>query len=199
MIILLIGRAGMNTQKIIQRRQLVIDPKFQYSLIMKFVIFVTIVLIASVALLVFTYNKFASVALPVSSDTGGVVTFGTTQIIGLSQFIWPVMLLSVIISGVVMCIFGLFLSHKMAGPAYRLRKDIAKMANGDLERKISLREKDYFQSIATDMDYLRQQWHDSILEMKEINERLNDVADDEQKELSGRLNTILSDLFKTVS
>ena len=199
-IVMFIKEAGMNTTTTIQRRQLVIDPKFQYGLIIKLIILVTIALIASLVLLAFVYSKFANIALPVSVETGGVVSFDATQFINLSELVWPVVLLSVIVSGVVTYIFGLFFSHKMAGPVYRLRNDIAEMTEGDLERKVSLREKDYFQLLATDINSLRQHWHDSILDMKTINKKLNDVSDnDEQKKLLGRFNTILSDLLKTVS
>ena len=199
-IVMFIKEAGMNTTTTIQRRQLVIDPKFQYGLIIKLIILVTIALIASLVLLAFVYSKFANIALPVSVETGGVVSFDATQFINLSELVWPVVLLSVIVSGVVTYIFGLFFSHKMAGPVYRLRNDIAEMTEGDLERKVSLRKKDYFQLLATDINSLRQHWHDSILDMKTINKKLNDVSDnDEQKKLLGRFNTILSDLLKTVS
>ncbi len=189
----------MNTTTTMQRRQLVVDPKFQYGLIIKFVILVTIVLVASIALLAFVYSKFANIALPVSVETGGVVSFGATQFINLSELIWPVMLLSVIVSGAAIYIFGLFFSHKMAGPVYRLRTDIAEMTDGDLERKVSLREKDYFQLLATDINCLRQHWLDSILEMKTINKKLNDISNEDQKEQLDRFNTILSGLLKTVS
>ena len=199
-IVMFIKEAGMNTTTTIQRRQLVIDPKFQYGLIIKFIILVTIVLIASLGLLAFVYSKFANIALPVSVETGGVVSFDATQFINLSELVWPVVMLSVIVAGVVIYIFGLLFSHKMAGPIYRLRNDIAEMTEGDLERKVSLRKKDYFQLLATDVNSLRQHWHDSILDMKTINKKLNDVSDnDEQKKLLGRFNTILSDLLKTVS
>ena len=198
--VMFIKEVGMNITTTIQRRQLVIDPKFQYGLIIKFIILVTIALIASLVLLAFVYSKFANIALPVSVETGGVVSFDATQFINISELIWPVVLLSVIVSGVAIYIFGLFFSHKMAGPVYRLRNDIAEMTEGDLERKVSLREKDYFQLLATDINSLRQHWHDSILDMKTINKKLNDVSDnDEQKKLLGRFNLILSDLLKTVS
>ena len=99
-IVMFIKEMVMNTTTTMQRRQLVVDPKFQYGLIIKFVILVTIVLIASIVLLAFVYSKFANIALPVSVETGGVVSFGATQLINLSELIWPVMLFSTIISGV---------------------------------------------------------------------------------------------------
>jgi len=87
----------------------------------------------------------------------------------------------------------------MAVPVYRLRKDIAEISDGDLDKKVSIREKDYFQFLATDIDYLRQQWHESAKELKTISQKLNDASEQEKKELLDRLNTILSDLLKIVS
>jgi hypothetical protein len=84
----------MNKQESIQRRQLVVDPKFQYGLIIKFVFIVTIVLVTSLGLLAFLYSRFASVSLPVSAETGGVVSFGATQYVPVPGLIWPVMFLA---------------------------------------------------------------------------------------------------------
>jgi methyl-accepting chemotaxis protein len=109
-----------------------------------------------------------------------------------------VMLLSIIIGGFGIYVYGVFLTHRMAGPAYRLRNFIDGMIHGDLESNISLRDKDYFQLLATDINCLRQQWHDSILELETINKQLNEVASGEQKKLLGGSSKILSDLLKKV-
>jgi len=146
-------------KKNIHRRQFVVDPKFQYSLIIKFAVLVTIILIASLVFLTFIYSKITSVAIPISVETGGVTSFGATQFIKLSELIWPVILvilLSVIITSITVYFLGVLFTHRMAGPIYRLRNDIAEMTDGDLEKKVSIRDKDYFQLLATDIDCLRQ-------------------------------------------
>jgi len=192
----------MDTKKIIKRRQFVVDPKFQYGLIIKFAVLVTIVLISSLVLLTLIYNKFISVVLPASLETGGVTSFEITHLVNLSDLIWPVMLvilMSVTISSITVYILGVRFTHRMVGPLYRLSKIIAEMTDGDLGNKVSFREKDYFQFLAADIDCLRQKWHDSVTELKTINRQLIDTSNEEQKEQLGRSNRILSDLFKTVS
>ena len=99
-----------------------------------------------------------------------------------------VVLLAIIIGSFGVYVYGVFFSHRMAGPAYRLRNFIDGMIHGDLESNISLRDKNYFQLLAADINCLRQQWHDSILELKTINKQLNEVASGEQKELLTLLN-----------
>ena len=192
----------MDTKKTIKRRQLVVDPKFQYGLIIKFTVLVTLILISSLVLLTFIYNDFISTVLNISLGAGEVTSFEVAHLVNLSDLIWPVMLvilLSVTISSITVYILGVRFTHRMAGPVYRLRNNIVEMADGDLGKKVSFREKDYFQFLAADIDRLRQQWHNSVTELKTINRQLNDISNEEQKELLGQSKTILSDLLKTVS
>ena len=192
----------MDTKKTIKRRQLVVDPKFQYGLIIKFTVLVTLILISSLVLLTFIYNDFISTVLNISLGAGEVTSFEVAHLVNLSDLIWPVMLvilLSVTISSITVYILGVRFTHRMAGPVYRLRNNIVEMADGDLGKKVSFREKDYFQFLAADIDRLRQQWHNSVTELKTINSQLNDISNEEQKELLGRSDKIFSDLLKTVS
>jgi len=192
----------MDTEKIIKRRQLVVDPKFQFGLIIKLAALVTIILISSLILLTFIYNEFINTALPLLLGAGGDTSLDIANLINLSNLIGPVMLvlfLSVTISCLTVFILGVRFTHRMAGPVYRLRSNIADMTDGDLGKKVSFREKDYFQFLATDIDRLREQWHNSVTELKAINRQLNDISNEEQKELLGRSDKIFFDLLKTVS
>ena len=192
----------MDTEKIIKRSQLIVDPKFQYDLIIKFAALVTIILISSLILLTLIYNEFIDTALAISLGAGGESSLDVANIVNLSDLIRPVMLvifLSVTISCTTVFILGVRFTHRMAGPVYRLRCNIAEMIDGDLGKKVSLREKDYFKSLAADIDRLRRKWHDSVKELKTINRQLNDISNEEQKQLLDRSDTIFSDLLKTVS
>ena len=194
--------ACMDTTKTVQRRQLVVDPDLQYGLIVKFVIFMTIILILSLVLLTFIFSKFTNIALPVSVETGGVTSFEAIELIRLSDMVWPllfVILLSVFLAGITFYFFGIFLTHKMAGPVHRLRKDIAAMAEGNLARMITFRENDYFQFLAEDFEGLRKLWLASAKELKAVSRKLDDAPEKERKELLNRFDSILADLLKTVS
>jgi len=192
----------MNTMKLFQRRQLVVDPKFQYSLIARFVVLESIVLIVSLILLAFVFNRFINISLPISADTGGVLSFGANTSIRLSDeihIVLAVMLLSIVIGTIGMYVFGVSVSHRIAGPVQRLRKYIAAMRSGDLNKEVSFREKDFLKPLATDINSLRRQWHDSIMELHGINNQLYAISNSDQQELLDRSDKILRDLLKNVS
>lgn len=192
----------MDMMKLFQRRQLVVDPRFQYDLIARFVALETVVLIISLVLLVFAFNRFLDLSLPISTDTGGVLSFGASKSFKLTDeihIVLAVMVLSIIIGTVGMYIFGISISHRIAGPVKRLRKYIAEMHSGDLAHDVSFREKDFFQPLAADINHLRKQWHDSIMELQGINNRLNEKSNSDQEELLLRSDKILTDLLKKVS
>ena len=191
----------METMGLIQRRQFVVDPKFQYGFILKSIFLVTVVLLVSLVLLTIVFNLFINIALPVSIENGGVMSFGAMRSIMLPEeirLLTAVMAISVIIASIGVYIFGVSSSHRVIGPVFRLRNYVNEMIHGGLDQKVSLREKDYFQALATDINRLRQHWHDSVLELQNINKQLNEVSHAEQKELTGRSNKILSDLYKKV-
>lgn len=45
---------------------------------------------------------------------------------------------------------SIYMSHKIAGPLYRLRKAFREAANGNLEQSLVFRKRDYFQELASD-------------------------------------------------
>jgi len=185
--------------KQLPRRQNVIDPKFQYGLTFRFVALETILLMFSLGLLAFLFHKFAALTLPVSVETGRIVSFGATQ--GLTLFeevklVLVVMLLAVPLGSFVSYSFGVSLTHRVAGPVYRIRTYIGSMIHGDLDQKVSLRRNDYFHPLATDVDNLQKLWSDAILELQAINKHLHEVACHKQKPLLARSDTILADLLK---
>ena len=191
----------METMGLIQRRQFVVDPKFQYGFILKSIFLMAVVLIVSLVLLTIVFNLFINIGLPVSVENGSVLSFGAIRSIMLPEeirLLAAVMAFSVIIASIGVYIFGVSSSHRLIGPVLRLRNYVNEMNNGGLDKKVSLREKDYFQALATDINCLRQHWHDSVLELQNINEQLNEVANGEQKELLGRSNKILSGLYKKI-
>ena len=61
----------------------------------------------------------------------------------------------------IMFLLSIFISHKIAGPLYRLEKELKEIAKGDFSRKIKLRPNDELQEIAEGinelLDHLNQQ------------------------------------------
>jgi len=51
-------------------------------------------------------------------------------------------------------IYFVILSHRIAGPAFRLEKSIQRMAQGDYDFSVSLRKNDYLKHLANDLNDL---------------------------------------------
>ncbi|MBF0297512.1 MAG: HAMP domain-containing protein [Oligoflexia bacterium] len=60
---------------------------------------------------------------------------------------------------IVITIWGVFISHKVAGPLYKLKKVINEIKNGDVNQRVYFRENDEFKDVATAfnemLDYLQ--------------------------------------------
>ncbi|MCK4799235.1 MAG: hypothetical protein KAT05_17815 [Spirochaetes bacterium] len=65
--------------------------------------------------------------------------------------LWTGVALIIIIS-----IFSLFFSHRMAGPIYRMRVSLDRMLAGDNDFKVRIRKNDFFVNIVDRLEQLRQ-------------------------------------------
>jgi len=59
-----------------------------------------------------------------------------------------ILIISVPLVFAVILLFSVFISHRIAGPVYRLEKEMKKIADGDYLRRIKLRSNDELQEIA---------------------------------------------------
>ena len=116
-----------------------------------------------------------------------------TSLLGI---LWPVMLVCVLVSLVVTYLFGIKVSHRMAGPIYRIKMTLADMAKGDLRGDVRLREKDNFKSVAESLNHLKKAWRAPIEELKTIGEALECKDDQKHRALLDRLLEVLA-FFKT--
>jgi len=60
----------------------------------------------------------------------------------------------------IIAIYSLFFSHRMAGPIYRLRVSLDRMISGDYDFKIRARKTDFFLNIIDRLEKVRQQIQD---------------------------------------
>lgn len=70
--------------------------------------------------------------------------------------LWPLLFTAFVLI-IIISIFSLFFSHKMAGPVYRIRVSLDRMLAGDYDFKIRARTSDFFISIVDRLEQLRQQ------------------------------------------
>jgi len=110
----------------------------------------------------------------------------------LLKLIWPVLLICVVIALVLTFFYGVVISHRMAGPIYRIRKILDKMAQGDLSAQVHLRRKDDFSALAASINSLIKSWRLQIEELKGICRDLETAERQIQIESLNRFNEILA-------
>lgn len=68
---------------------------------------------------------------------------------------WPLLLVT-LTQIIIIAIFSIFFSHKMAGPIYRMRVSLDRMLDGDYNFVIKVRKSDFFINIVERLEKLRQ-------------------------------------------
>ena len=65
-----------------------------------------------------------------------------------------ILLITLPIIFVVMLLLAIIISHRIAGPIYRIEKELAEISKGDYSRRIKLRSRDELQEIAEGVNSL---------------------------------------------
>ena len=125
-----------------RRRNYMIDKKFQTNFILKFCLLVTGAGFFSLIVLYSLSNK----ATTVSFLNSRVVVQST------ADFIFPLLIQTLIVATVLVSVatmyFTLFVSHRIAGPAYRFKKTLSALSDGNFSGDCKLRQKDSLQDVA---------------------------------------------------
>ncbi|MDP8216640.1 MAG: HAMP domain-containing protein [Candidatus Kaelpia imicola] len=179
-----------------KRRIYFIDRKFQVQFIMKFCLLVIIGSLITVGLLYITGSRTTTVSF---ENTEAVVK-------STADFIIPILIQTVIIVMVVTGLFTimltLFISHKIAGPLYRLEKEFKSMADGDISADFKLRGDDQLQNIAASLNEMkaRLRFYLSALQISinDMEHALNENISEENKRqiLLNNLNKIKNDFHR---
>lgn len=131
-----------------RRRNYFIDRKFQASFIIKFCLLVTLGTLISAGLVIFLSRS----TVTTSFENSRLVIKNT------ADFIFPAILFSsaIVIAaiGVAAIIVTLYASHKIAGPLYRLGKDIARLKEGDLKTVFQTRQGDQLKGLKDNLNDL---------------------------------------------
>ncbi|KHE92572.1 MAG: methyl-accepting chemotaxis protein [Candidatus Scalindua rubra] len=155
-----------------KRRQYIIDRRFQYSLISKFAILAASIVTGSLFFLVLIYYIYGDIQVSVEQpipfdlsdsfvDNEEMVTYS------LMNLLWPVLSICLVGTIVFTFFFSLIVSHRMAGPVYRMRNLLEEMAKGDLSRPVScLRKKDEFKHLYADINNVKEHWRLQIQELQ---------------------------------
>ncbi len=125
-----------------QRKQFYISKQFQSRFIMKFCLLVVVGAVISTALLLF----FSQNTLTSSFQNSRLTIQNTAQTIMPSVIYTN--LISLVLISVAAIFITLFISHKIAGPLYRLEQSLKQLEEGDLTQKVHLRKYDQITGVA---------------------------------------------------
>ena len=188
---------GKGTYK---RRQYIVDSRFQYSLMSKFAIVTAFVVIGSLSFLVLVYYKYGDVQVSIMQplpfgQADSLVDNSAMETYSLVDLLWPVLSIFLVGTIIFTFIFSVIVSHRMAGPVYRMRQILKEMAQGDLRRSvIHLRKKDEFKHLFADINNVKECWR---LQIQELQSACRELGEDRFQELPlNRIKEIASS-FKT--
>lgn len=150
----------------IERRIVVIDKKFQYNLIIKFLIVNCLVMLAfSGAMYLFLQSEVQS------NLYSAHVTYTNMQ-----DMLFPIILIlsfmSLFISSILISVYVLYASHKIAGPLYRFNKTLEEIYKGNLKPFLATRDKDQLKDIAKTLELMTTNIAKDLRAIKKVKESL---------------------------
>lgn len=173
-----------------QRKNYFIDRSFQAKFILKFCIIVIVASLAIGGLLFYLASNSTTVAIENTK-----VTVKTT-----ADFILPFLIQTLLIvtafSAISVVFLTLFASHKIAGPLYRLKKEIEKISEGDFSANFQIRTNDQLKSLATSLTIMAGFLKDKIISLKkevnELNKAIEKLPQGDKQKMEAELKTIES-------
>ena len=175
-----------------KRRNYFIDKKFQSNFIIKF------------CLLVAAAGALIMVALYVLTKKATTVSFVNSRVIvqSTADFIFPVLIQTFIVATVLISlatiIFTLFISHRIAGPAFRFKKVLKSIAEGDFCGECRIRKNDSLHDVAVAINKVMENMRIALKEtdtrISSLKETVKNMPDQAS---SNNLKKIISELEKT--
>jgi len=153
-----------------RRRNYYIKEKFQRNFILKF------------CLLVLIGSAISGAIIYLMSKSTVTTSFENLRLVirSTADYILPAVLLSsvivIIITGIAAMFITLFTSHKIAGPLYRIEKDIEGVASGNLRQEFNLRQGDEVRPIAESLNSMAGFLRDEVSALKRTIAELESVS-----------------------
>ncbi len=99
---------------------------------------------------------------------------------------WRIMLVGVVCF-MIICIIGIFFSHRFAGPSFKLEKCLREMSLGNLSFDIRLRNGDALHNVADSVNFLVDRFRSVIGQSREISLNLREICVSVPEEQSQKL------------
>ncbi|MBI9074484.1 MAG: methyl-accepting chemotaxis protein [Desulfatibacillum sp.] len=169
-----------------RRRQYFVSKGFQGAFIFKFCLVVFFGTVASTLLtLYFSCNSLTS-----DFSHSRLIIKCTSQAIMPSVLMTNFIILGLVTVAVI--VLTLFASHKIAGPLFRLNKELEDIAEGDLTKVVKLRSKDQITVLAQSINSMAGQLHAKVSDIRDSVEQLSQILENEDKggEWAGKLEDV---------
>ena len=127
------------------RKRFFIDKKIQTKYIILTILLLLIYTFLFAVILFLPYIIPLSFDYPIEEQTKAA-----RMLLNLHQSVWPALGAVILI----MSTLSIFITHKIAGPVYRFKKDLAEVSAGNLDITIRLREKDDLKDLAEDLNLM---------------------------------------------
>ncbi len=144
----------------IKRKHLFINKNFQTRFILKFILILFFSGAISIGLTLFYTRDTLT-----SSFINSKLMIQNTSTAILPQVLYTTLITTVLI-GLIVILVTLLISHKIAGPMFRFKKDIDNISQGDLKARISIREGDQFQELAISLNKMIESLHKNISDIQ---------------------------------
>lgn len=139
-------RSNTNPNRAPWLRRYWVNPPFQARVILTMVLTGLVVVLTTLATTnYFFYDLYQKGFAAGLSEENVFFTFIKNRQTFMNQLMVGV---SAFIFGIIM-LMGMILSHRVAGPLYRLNKHMCDVANGKVSEPVAFRKSDFFQELAT--------------------------------------------------
>ena len=178
-----------------RRRQVYIKKEFQFRFILKFCMILLAGILISTTLLFF----FSQDTLTSSFSHSRLVIRSTGEAM-LPAIIYT-NLISLALIIVTTIIVTLYISHRIAGPIFRLESEIKRIGTGDLTKTVTLRNKDQMLEFAERVNEMTSALHQRVSEIKRQVDAIADAASQSDSAATinhqaGQLSLYIRDHFK---
>lgn len=140
-----------------KKSSLLINPRFQWTLIGYAAMVATLILITVYSLISFGFHEFVEIG----KQAGLPMDHVYFQFIQMQEvtFNRVIFVISTVV-GVVLIVGGLAISHKIAGPIYRMQKELNRMRESTPPQlnEITFRKGDYFPELADTFNAFVRTW-----------------------------------------
>jgi hypothetical protein len=172
------GNTMEKDKEFVKRTTYVVDKKFQFRFVATFLLMVILslaVFSAGVAAFYWirymagdmVFSEFIQISKQVpkldaagkqmTNPDGSVITESITTppiVGGRLMLVLPPILINNLVIMIILSILGVFYSHKIAGPVYRIQKDIDRVLGGEKAVRVQLRKGDKLKDLASKVNAL---------------------------------------------